>query len=99
MHIIILEYYAGDKGGLCKEESNVIRSQTECTKALHDLGYQALNKFSTTNDNNAPSGCSIHIDSLNPLFETSPNGTGNSLNHLTPICAYKGKGTNIVSYL
>ena len=74
------------KGGLCDQESHVIRSEEECATALQKLDYNSLNKFWTTTDKSIPSGCSIHIEGRNPHFELSTTGLGNGRSDLTPIC-------------
>ena len=86
MYFDFLEFYAGAKGGLCNQESHVIRSQEECATALQKLGYKSLNKFWITSTDRIPSGCSIHVEGRNPHFKTSQTGLGNGRSDLTPIC-------------
>ena len=83
------EYYEGAIGGLCNDESHVIRSQTECTKALKELGFKSIANFWTGEYNQIPSGCSISKiknSDDDPHFETSSRGLGKSRSDLTPIC-------------
>ena len=109
MYFDFLEFYAGAKGGLCNQESHVIRSQEECATALQKLGYKSLNKFWITSTDRIPSGCSIHVEGRNPHLKTSKtemeiqqNPLGNGRTDLTPICRspmktkeVKGKTMNI----
>ena len=86
MYFDFSEFYAGPKGGLCNQESHVIRSQEECAAALQKLGYKSLNKFWITSTDRIPSGCSIHVEGRNPHLKTSKTGLGNGRSDLTPIC-------------
>ena len=93
MYFDFLEFYAGAKGGLCNQESHVIRTQEECATALQKLGYKSLNKFWITSTDRIPSGCSIHVEGRNPHLKTSKtemeiqqNPLGNGRTDLTPIC-------------
>ena len=86
MYFDFSEFYAGPKGGLCNQESHVIRTQEECATALEKLGYTSLNEFWITSTDPIPSGCSIHVEGRNPHFELSTTGLGNGRSDLTPIC-------------
>ena len=87
--LLFTEYYYGSKGGVCYNESHVIRSQEECQIALESIGYHVKGSWWSNAYGQIPSGCSIN-DGLNPHFETSPSGIGKGRNDLTPIC--KGLG-------
>ena len=83
------EYYEGAGGGLCNDESDVIRSQAECTKALKELGYKSMGDNWTGEYDQIPSGCSISKVAISgdvPHFETSRRGLGKGRNDLSPIC-------------
>ena len=86
MYFDFTEFYAGPKGGLCNQESHVIRTQEECATALEKLGYMSLNAFWIGSTDSIPAGCSIHVEGRNPHFETSQTGLGNGRSDLTPIC-------------
>ena len=67
----------------------MIRSQTECTKALKELGFKSIANFWTGEYNQIPTGCSIKKitnSDDDPHFETSSRGLGKSRSDLTPIC-------------
>ena len=76
-------------GGLCNEESHVIRAQAECTKAMKELGFKSIADYWTGEYDQIPSGCSINkiknYDDV-PHFETSSRGLGLGRSDLTPIC-------------
>ena len=83
----ILEYYEREIKTVCNHESHVIRSQSECTTALHSLGYRSLSTYWTGTYNGIPSGCSIsYIGDKSPHFETSSTGLGKRSSYLIPIC-------------
>ena len=84
--IFHLEYYAGEANGICKEESNVIRDETECINAIQKLGFRPLADSWTGSYNAIPSGCSIRTSDKTPHIETTPTGRGQGRNDLIPIC-------------
>ena len=84
------EYYDGELGGLCNDESHVIRTQSECTIALQQLGYQSTGNYWSDTKSTIPSGCSIKTSSNEPHLETSPTGLGKGRNDLVPICIIPG---------
>ena len=92
-HVVIfyvLGYYNGQSGGVCREESHVIRREPECTSALIELGYQLPHEDYYDRPNmDWPSGCSIKIEigmeKIYPHLGFGPGlGTGNDA--FTPIC-------------
>ena len=100
INIFVLEYYDGPKGGLCNDESELIRSEPDCKEALEALGYGPLKKFWITPGSllnpQIPAGCSIHAASSTPHLSTT-SGAGRGREDLTPICSRnKGKGINIL---
>ena len=84
------EYYDGVLGGLCNDESHVIRTQSECTIAIQQLGYQSTGNYWSDSYVNIPSGCSIKTSANEPHLETSPTGLGNGRNDLVPLCMIPG---------
>ena len=82
--------YAGAKGGVCNKESDVIRSQVECTTAIEMLSYkESDNMWTGIYSNKIPSGCSIGIKTkalFDPHFEGSATGLGTGRWDLTPVC-------------
>ena len=94
---MFLDYYTVQKGGLCNDESDVIRSISDCKEALKELGYSSLNKFWITSTDPIPAGCSIHDDSSNPHFLENTSGLGKKRTFLTPVC--KKTGTYVLVYL
>jgi len=100
INIFVLEYYDGPKGGLCNDESELIRSEPDCKEALEALGYGPLKKFWITVGSllnpQIPAGCSIHAASSTPHLSTT-SGAGRGREDLTPICSRnKGKGYKLV---
>ena len=83
--LLLTEYYYGEKGGVCYNESHVIRSQAECQIAFENIGYHVKSTWWSGAYTQIPSGCSIN-DGLKPFFETSTSGLGKGRNDLTPIC-------------
>ena len=83
---MFLDYYSGERGKTCIENSHVIRSKEECMTAIQKLGYQPVGDFWSKKNDRIPSGCSIRSGSLKPHFETSPTGLGTGRDDLTPIC-------------
>ena len=82
----LTEYYYGTKGGVCYNESHVIRSQEECQIAFDNLGYHLKGSWWNKGQyRQIPSGCSIN-HGLSPLFENSASGLGKGRSDLTPIC-------------
>ena len=92
----LIGYYVGSAGGVCNDESHVIRSEAECLNALEKTGviskYSAYlastgNMYIGTSPN-VPSGCvmkSVQIQSKKPEFYSSTGlGRGHAL--YTPIC-------------
>ena len=79
---------------MCNDTTHVIRTKTDCTTALTELGYQPLQDFYTGYETDVPSGCSVKINpNQSPpfkphLIETSGKGKGHS--DFIPIC--KGPG-------
>lgn len=85
--MFFLEYYAGLLGGVCNDESHVIRTQEECTKAIQILGYQSNEPYWTGMTGSIPSGCSVRTTRNNsPHLELSPAGLGNGRFDQLPIC-------------
>lgn len=82
---IFIEFYSGVKGGVCNDESHVIRNQKECLKAITDVGFIVKLPLWTNKYPNLPSGCSIN-DGGKPFFETSLSGIGTGREDLTPVC-------------
>ena len=88
-YVFLPGYYAGAAGGKCSHESHVIRSLTECSKALQELSIQSTGDYWTGRYNRIPSGCSIRISSQRPHLETSTDidgGLGWINNDFRPIC-------------
>ena len=83
-----LDYYNGTTGGVCNNESEVIKSEAECTKALSNLGYQISKTYWRGHKRNIPSGCSIRTLNGRPYFNTFKLGKGRY--DMKPIC----KGRN-----
>ena len=92
----LIGYYVGSAGGVCNDESHVIRSEAECLNALEKSSvmskYSAYlastgNMYIGTSPN-VPSGCvmkSIPINPKKPEFYSSTGlGRGHAL--YTPIC-------------
>ena len=77
-------------GGHCNNESDVIRSEGECTKGLSELGYQFnKNKYWKGSKRNIPSGCSIRTKRLGPNNRPYLNkrpGVGRGRDDQIPIC-------------
>ena len=92
IHFDFLEVvvYLGVKGGVCNKESDVIRSQEECSSAIEMLSYkEADDMWTGSYSSSIPSGCSARISSnslLYPHFEESATGLGTGRLDLTPIC-------------
>ena len=96
MHFVLflIGYYVGSAGGLCNDESHVIRSEAECLNALEKTGV--ISKYSAYlasagnmwigSSSNVPSGCSMKFVPKKPQFETSNSGLGQGHALLTPIC-------------
>ena len=86
----VVVVYPGVKGGVCNTESDVIRSQEECSTAIEMLTYREADDWWTgIYSSNIPSGCSARINSnslLYPHFEESATGIGTGRLDLTPIC-------------
>ena len=82
----MLEYYSGPIGGVCKIESDVIRSKKECKNASEKLGYQSKGQFWTISNSDMPSGCSISNDDIELHLELSTTGVGSPNRFFTPIC-------------
>ena len=92
MSILFIDYYDGGAGGVCDDESHVIRSVEECTNALQILGYKVTKSFYQGPDNSIPSGCSIrNPGDQKPHMKASHPGLGKGRSDLTPIC----KGTHV----
>ena len=90
MSIRILEYYAGEVGGVCNKESHVIRTMSECRTAKRKFGYTNVDNVGEWSDKSEsiPSGCSIRNGGNFKLhFETSPTGLGVGRYDLIPLCA------------
>ena len=97
---IFVEYYDGGAGGVCDDESHVIRSIEKCTAALQILGYKVTKSFYLDGpDNSIPSGCSIrNTGDQKPHMKTSLPGLGKGRRDLTPICeGAKMKGKFLLS--
>ena len=94
---MFLDYYTVQKGGLCNDESDVIRSISDCKEALKELGYSSLNEFWITSTDPIPAGCSINVANSNPHFLNNTSGLGKSRQDLTPVC--KENGTHVLVYL
>ena len=90
----LIGYYVGSAGGVCNDESHVIRSEGECLNALEKTTvyskYSAYLASSNGNmyigtNSNVPAGCSIKSVPKKPQFYTNSGlGQGNAL--FTPIC-------------
>ena len=90
MSIRILEYYAGEVGGVCNQESHVIRTMSECRTAKRKFGFTNVDNVGEWSDKSEsiPSGCSIRNGGNFKLhFETSPTGLGVGRYDLLPLCA------------
>ena len=98
---MFLVYYTGEKGEFCYDESEVIRSVSDCTKALKELGYSSyrLEDFWITSTDPIPAGCSIAVANSIPHFLNNTSGLGKRRKDLAPVCKVKGtdvylKGSN-----
>ena len=80
------EYYNNDAGSVCDDESHIIRSQTECTKALKHLGFPATASYWTGSSGGIPAGCSIRNGGDNQPHLDEKDGVGNARSDLIPIC-------------
>ena len=87
---MFLDYYKGNKGEVCDNENEVIRSQNECIAALKFHGYQTSNLWTGTDALHHPGmpvGCSIrNSGDMKPHFIPSSTGFGKGRNDLIPIC-------------
>ena len=90
-------YYTIQKGGLCYDESDVIRSLSDCEEALKEIGYSSLNKFWISSTIPIPAGCSLDVTHSNPFFSEKTSGLGKKRKDLTPVCIKTG--TNVLDYL
>ena len=88
LFLIVDGYYAGVAGGVCKDETHVIKTREECEKALLKLGYQISGRsFWTGRTSTMPSGCSIRNGGdKRPYFEKSTYYKGKGRKDLIPIC-------------
>ena len=85
-------------GGVCNNESDVIRSKDECTEALEELGYQLAKKeYWEGSKKNIPSGCSIRTLNNRPYLNTKP-GVGRGRDDQIPICKGNGKLGKMMYY-
>lgn len=87
---VVSDYYYKDAGGVCNDEKDVIRSKTECSKALSELGFEKSGSYYTYYGYPIPSGCSIRTigfaEANKPHFLESSPGVGKGRNDLIPIC-------------
>ena len=81
--MFLLEYYTKARGELCNNESDVIRSESDCKAALASLFRGLENNAFIKSEDNIPAGCSVAT--LKPYFSTA-SGLGHPRNDLTPIC-------------
>ena len=83
---LLLDYYLGKPGEVCKSAKEVIRSQAECTNAIGQLWPTSVS-FWTGPADFIPSGCSRRNGGDNqPHFETSPTGVGRGRHDMIPVC-------------
>ena len=94
--LFLIGYYVGSAGGVCNDESHVIRSEAECLNALEKSSVMSkYSAYLASTGNmwigispNVPSGCvmkSVQIQSKKPEFYSSTGlGRGHAL--YTPIC-------------
>ena len=94
INFLFLDYYSGQQGGLCNDESDVIRSVSDCEEALKELGYSPLKNFWITSTDPIPAGCSIHVAHSNPHFLENTSGLGKRRQDLTPVCKENGNTIN-----
>ena len=87
------EYYLREKGEVCNDEKDVIRSHNECYIAIHKLGLQVAEQIWTGSYSYAiPTGCSIrHTENLGGKeidfhFETTTHGLGTGRHDQRPVC-------------
>ena len=73
--------------GICNKETEVIKSEAECTIALTNLGYKISKTYWRGHKRNIPYGCSIRTLNDRPYFNTFDLGKGRD--DMRPIC--KGK--------
>ena len=76
-YLFLIGYYVGSAGGVCNDESHVIRSEAECLNALEKTTvyskYSAYLASSNGNmyigtNSNVPAGCSIKSVPKKPNF-------------------------------
>jgi len=79
-------YYKNDAGKVCDDESHIIRSQTECTKALKHLGFPTTAKYWKGSHSSIPAGCSIRNGNDNRPHLDEKEGVGKGRKDLIPIC-------------
>ena len=74
-------------GGICNDESHVIRTQAECNTALKEVSYESSGYYWNGNTNGwIPSGCSVRNGGdYRPHLDTN-TGLGNGRCDLIPIC-------------
>ena len=93
-----VEYYLGEKGEVCNDEKDVIRSHNECYIAIHKLGLQVSEEDAWTGTLSAeiPTGCSMRQPSIlggmdiDFHFEKTTHGLGTGRNDLRPVCIKPG---------
>ena len=83
-------YYQNVAGSVCDDESHVIRTQTECTNALNNLGFSTTASYWTASSSYIPAGCSIRNGGDNVPHLDDKDGVGNGRSDLIPICKRPG---------
>ena len=87
------EYYLREKGEVCNDEKDVIRSHNECYIAIDKLGLQVSEEAVWTGTlSSIPTGCSMRQPSelgvmeIDFHFEKTTQGLGTGRYDLQPVC-------------
>ena len=93
---MFVEYYSGGAGGVCNNETDIIRSKWECYDALKELGFDHNDHYWQDEGNPwcppypIPSGCSIQkggeLDKFIELILICETGVGRRRFNKIPIC-------------